>query len=72
MVGCLRLTIPHVFPFLAAEISTWLDHPGSAADITQLEELPGTWPAGPMVSIRKELYTSCILSEVSEARKMAY
>lgn len=34
--------------FFAAEISTWLDHPRPAADTTQLEELPGTWPAGPM------------------------
>lgn len=45
--------IQYVFPFLAAEISTWLDHPRSATDITQPEELPGTWPAGPMVRIRK-------------------
>lgn len=72
VVGCLRLTVPYVFPFLAAAISTWLDHPGSAADITELEELPGTWLAGPMVSIRKKLYTSSIPSEVTEARKMAY
>ncbi len=58
MVGCLRLMIQHVFHFLAAEISTWLDHPRPAADTTQLEELPGAWPAGPMVRVRKTLYIS--------------
>lgn len=45
----MRLIIVYVFPFLAAEISTWLDHPRPAADATQLEELPGTWLAGPLV-----------------------
>lgn len=53
VVGCLRLMIHYVFPFLAAEISTWLDHPGPAADTTQPEELSGARPAGPMVRIRK-------------------
>lgn len=38
-----------VFPCLAAEISTWLDYPRPAADTTQPEELPGTWPDGAMV-----------------------
>lgn len=55
--------IQYGFPFLAAEISTWLDHPRPAADTTQLEELPGTWPAGPMVRITKTLYISNIFSE---------
>lgn len=68
----MRLIILYVFPFLAAEISTWLDHPRPAADTTQLEELPGTWPAGPMVRIRKMLHTSNISSEVTKARKMVY
>lgn len=49
MGSCLRLIIVYIFPFLAAEISTWLDHPGPAADATQLEELPGARPAGPLV-----------------------
>lgn len=49
--------------FFAAEISTWLDHPRPAADTTQLEELPGTWPAGPMVRILSD-----ISSEVTDAR----
>lgn len=53
MGGCLRLIIVYIFSFLAAEISTWLDHPRPAADATQLEELPGTWPAGPLVRIQE-------------------
>ncbi len=61
--------IQYVFPFLAAEISTWLDHPRPAADTTQPKELPGTWPAGPMVRIRKTLYTSTVSSEVTEGRR---
>lgn len=39
-------------PFLAAEISTWPDHPGLAADTTQPEELFGTWADGKMVRIK--------------------
>lgn len=39
-------------PFLAAEISTWPDHPGPAADTTQPEELFGTWADGKMVRIK--------------------
>lgn len=42
-------------PFLAAEISTWPDHPGLAADTTQPEELFGTWADGKMVRIKKML-----------------
>lgn len=53
----MRLFILYVFLFPAAEISTWLDHTRPAADTTQLEKLPGTWPAGPMVRIRKMLDT---------------
>lgn len=45
----MRLNTPYVFPFLAAAISTWPDHPRPAADSTKLEELPGTWPSCPMV-----------------------
>lgn len=67
VVGCLRLMIC-VFSFLAAEISTWLDHPRPAADATQPEELSGAWPAGAMVRVRH----SNISSEVTEARKMMY
>lgn len=40
-------------PFLAAEISTWPDHPGLAADTTQPEKLFGTWADGKMVRITK-------------------
>lgn len=43
-------------PFLAAEISTWPDHPGPAADTTQPKELSGTWADGKMVRIRKMLH----------------
>lgn len=42
-------------PFLAAEISTWPDHPGLTADTTQPEELFGTWADGKMVRITKML-----------------
>lgn len=55
---CGRLQKPNYTvwsPFLAAEISTWTDHPGSAADTTQPKELSGTWADGKMVRIIKML-----------------
>lgn len=42
-------------PFLAAEISTWPDHPGLATDTTQPKELFGTWADGKMVRITNML-----------------
>lgn len=44
-------------PCLAAEISTWTDHPRPAADTTQPEELPGTWADGAMVRMTQTLST---------------
>lgn len=46
----LNYTVPS--PFLAAEISTWLDHTGLTADTTQPEELFGAWADGKMVRIK--------------------
>lgn len=52
-ICCLKLILKYVFPFLAVEISTWLDHTRPAANTSQPEELPGAWPDGSMVRIRK-------------------